>query len=97
MGDTLIFSMKFSKIISLTDTSSVCSFRHDIKYSKVFAEALQVMLWDNRQHDMQRAAGFLKRLSTLALHLAPAEAMAGKKFRCQFAVESISSLPGKRP
>lgn len=53
------------------------SFRHDIKYSKVFAEALQVMLWDNRQHDMQRAAGFLKRLTTLALHLAPAEAMAG--------------------
>lgn len=52
------------------------SVRHNIKYSKVFAEALQVMLWDNRQHDMQRAAGFLKRLSTLALHLAPAEAMA---------------------
>jgi len=46
----------------------------------VFAEALQVMLWDNRQHDMQRAAGFLKRLSTLALHLAPAEAMAGMRF-----------------
>ncbi|KAG0625935.1 hypothetical protein M758_2G089700 [Ceratodon purpureus] len=52
------------------------SVRHDIKYSKVFAEALEVMLWNNRQNDMQRAAGFLKRLSTLALHLAPAEAMA---------------------
>lgn len=52
-------------------------FRQDMKYSKVFAEALQVMLWDSRQHDMQRAAGFLKRLATLALHLAPAEAMSG--------------------
>lgn len=45
-----------------------------------------MMLWDNRQHDMQRAAGFLKRLSTLALHLAPAEAMAGMKSQCRFAV-----------
>jgi hypothetical protein len=44
----------------------------------VLAEALQVMLWDNRQHDMQRVAAFIKRLSTKSLHVGPAEVMAGK-------------------
>jgi hypothetical protein len=51
--------------------------RDEEKYGEVFVQALQVMLLEGRQHDMQRAAGFIKRLSSLALHLGPAEAMAG--------------------
>ncbi|KAI5067225.1 hypothetical protein GOP47_0017753 [Adiantum capillus-veneris] len=41
----------------------------------VLAEALQVMLWESRQHDMQRVAAFIKRLAAEALHLGPAEAI----------------------
>lgn len=52
------------------------SLRDEEKYGEVFVQALQVMLLEGRQHDMQRAAGFIKRLSSLALHLGPAEAMA---------------------
>lgn len=58
-------------------SSVVLCVRNEGKYSKVLAQALQVMLWENRQHDMQRAAAFLKRLSTVSLHLGPAECMAG--------------------
>ena len=50
----------------------------------VLAEALQVMLWDSRQHDMQRVSAFVKRLSTKSLHIGPAEGMAGKASLCFF-------------
>ncbi|KAG6405162.1 hypothetical protein SASPL_132748 [Salvia splendens] len=42
----------------------------------LLAEALKIMLCDERQHDMQRAAAFIKRLATFALCFRPAESMA---------------------
>ncbi|XP_078177729.1 nucleolar complex-associated protein 3-like [Carex rostrata] len=42
---------------------------------EVLAEALKTMLWDGRQHDMQRAAAFIKRLATFSLSFGTAEAM----------------------
>ncbi|KAK2972020.1 hypothetical protein RJ640_005040 [Escallonia rubra] len=44
---------------------------------EVLAEALKIMLCDDRQHDMQRAAAFIKRLATFALCFGSAESMAG--------------------
>lgn len=41
----------------------------------VLADALQVMLWESRQHDMQRVAAFVKRLAAESMHLGPAEAV----------------------
>ncbi|KAJ4789323.1 Nucleolar complex protein 3-like protein [Rhynchospora pubera] len=43
---------------------------------EVLAEALKTMLWDGRQHDMQRAAAFIKRLATFSLSFGSSEAMA---------------------
>lgn len=43
---------------------------------EVLAEALKTMLWEGKQHDMQRAAAFIKRLATFALSCGSAEAMA---------------------
>lgn len=45
---------------------------------EVLAEALKIMLCDDRQHDMQRAAAFIKRLATFSLCFGSAESMAGK-------------------
>ncbi|PKA60477.1 hypothetical protein AXF42_Ash017883 [Apostasia shenzhenica] len=42
----------------------------------VLAEALKIMLCDGKQHDMQRAAAFIKRLATFALNFDSSEAMA---------------------
>lgn len=50
----------------------------------VLAEALKTMLWDGRQHDMQRAAAFIKRLATFSLSFGTAEAMSGTPLRLQF-------------
>ncbi|KAL3685934.1 hypothetical protein R1sor_003956 [Riccia sorocarpa] len=50
--------------------------RKEEKSGQILAEALQAMLWEGRHTDMQRAAAFVKRLSTLAFHLESAEAMA---------------------
>lgn len=44
---------------------------------EVLAEAMKVMLCDDRQHDMQRAAAFIKRLSSFSLCFGTAESMAG--------------------
>lgn len=44
---------------------------------EVLAEVLKVMLWEGKQHDMQRAAAFVKRLATFSLSYGSAEAMAG--------------------
>ena len=43
----------------------------------MLAEALKIMLCDDRQHDMQRAAAFIKRLATFSLCFGSAESMAG--------------------
>ncbi|XAR56909.1 hypothetical protein NMG60_11037554 [Bertholletia excelsa] len=43
---------------------------------EVLAEALKIMLCDERQHDMQRAAAFIKRLATFSLCFGSAESMA---------------------
>ncbi|KAM7263436.1 hypothetical protein ACFE04_001119 [Oxalis oulophora] len=44
---------------------------------EVLAEALKIMLCDDRQHDMQKAAAFVKRLATFSLCFGSAESMAG--------------------
>jgi nucleolar complex protein 3 len=44
---------------------------------EVLAEALKIMLCDDRQHDMQKAAAFIKRLATLSLCVGSADSMAG--------------------
>lgn len=44
---------------------------------EVLAEALKIMLCDDRQHDMQRAAAFIKRLATFSLCFGSAESMTG--------------------
>ncbi|XP_073061583.1 nucleolar complex-associated protein 3-like [Primulina eburnea] len=43
---------------------------------EVLAEALKIMLCDDRQHDMQRAAAFIKHLVTFSLCFGSAESMA---------------------
>ncbi|XP_077244462.1 binding protein [Tasmannia lanceolata] len=43
---------------------------------EVLAEALKIMLCEGRQHDMQRAAAFVKRLATFSLCFGSAEALA---------------------
>lgn len=43
----------------------------------MLAEALKIMLCDGKQHDMQRAAAFIKRLANFSLFFGDAEAYAG--------------------
>eukprot|EP00250_Pteridium_aquilinum_P018457 c24095_g1_i1 orf=135-2744(+) len=61
--------------VSLYNLLLCHSFIRDEHDGLVLAEALQVMLWESRQHDMQRVAAFVKRLASESLHLGPAEAM----------------------
>lgn len=42
---------------------------------EVLAEALKIMLCEDRQHDMQKAAAFVKRLATFSLCFSSAESM----------------------
>lgn len=51
-------------------------FGRDECSGEVLAEAFQVMLWDCRQHDMQRVAAFVKRLALDSLQLGTADVMA---------------------
>ncbi|XP_074569211.1 nucleolar complex-associated protein 3 [Curcuma longa] len=51
-------------------------YRPDRDQGEVLAEALKIMLWEGKQHDMQRAAAFIKRLATFSLSYGSAEAMA---------------------
>ncbi|XP_057818139.2 nucleolar complex-associated protein 3 isoform X2 [Cryptomeria japonica] len=44
-------------------------------HGQALSEALQIMLCEVRQHDMQRVAAFTKRLASLSLHFGSAEAM----------------------
>ncbi|THU50430.1 hypothetical protein C4D60_Mb06t20140 [Musa balbisiana] len=51
-------------------------YRPDRDCGEVLAKALKTMLWEGKQHDMQRAAAFIKRLATFSLSFGSAEAMA---------------------
>ncbi|MBA0783404.1 hypothetical protein Gotri_001124 [Gossypium trilobum] len=55
----------------------VLEFRPGRDEGEVLAEALKIMLCDDRQHDMQKAAAFIKRLATFALCFGSAESVAG--------------------
>ncbi|XP_059661855.1 nucleolar complex-associated protein 3 [Cornus florida] len=54
----------------------ILEYRPGRDQGEVLAEALKIMLCDNRQHDMQRAAAFIKRLATFSLCFGSAESMA---------------------
>ncbi|KAH1032314.1 hypothetical protein J1N35_044488 [Gossypium stocksii] len=54
----------------------VLEYRPGRDEGEVLAEALKIMLCDDRQHDMQKAAAFIKRLATFALCFGSAESMA---------------------
>ncbi|MCI12026.1 nucleolar complex protein 3, partial [Trifolium medium] len=55
----------------------VLEYRPGRDEGEVLAEALKIMLCDDRQHDMQKAAAFIKRLATLSLCVGSADSMAG--------------------
>ncbi|KAI3456684.1 hypothetical protein Pfo_013347 [Paulownia fortunei] len=54
----------------------ILEYRPGRDQGEVLAEALKIMLFDDRQHDMQRAAAFIKRLATFSLCFGSAESMA---------------------
>lgn len=54
----------------------IYEYRRGRDQGEVLAEALKIMLCDDRQHDMQRAAAFIKRLATFSLCFGSAESMA---------------------
>ncbi|TYH91943.1 hypothetical protein ES332_A13G148600v1 [Gossypium tomentosum] len=54
----------------------VLEYRPGRDEGEVLAEAHKIMLCDDRQHDMQKAAAFIKRLATFALCFGSAESMA---------------------
>ncbi|XP_022147948.1 nucleolar complex protein 3 homolog [Momordica charantia] len=51
-------------------------YRPGRDHGEVLAEALKIMLCDDRQHDMQKAAAFIKRLATFSLCFGSAESLA---------------------
>ncbi|GKV29310.1 hypothetical protein SLEP1_g38247 [Rubroshorea leprosula] len=54
----------------------ILEYRPGRDEGEVLAEALKIMLCDDRQHDMQKAAAFVKRLATFSLSFGSAESMA---------------------
>ncbi|XP_057978054.1 nucleolar complex-associated protein 3 [Malania oleifera] len=54
----------------------ILEYRPGRDQGEVLAEALKLMLCEDRQHDMQRTAAFIKRLATCSLCLGSAESMA---------------------
>lgn len=54
----------------------ILEYRPGRDQGEVLAEALKIMLCDDRQHDMQKAAAFVKRLATFSLFFGCAESMA---------------------
>ncbi|XP_038996576.1 nucleolar complex protein 3 homolog isoform X2 [Hibiscus syriacus] len=54
----------------------VLDYRPGRDQGEVLAEALKIILCDDRQHDMQKAAAFVKRLATFSLCFGSAESMA---------------------
>ncbi|KAL3627099.1 hypothetical protein CASFOL_028462 [Castilleja foliolosa] len=54
----------------------ILEYRPGRDEGEILAEALKIMLCDDRQHDMQRAAAFIKRLTSFSLCFGSAESMA---------------------
>ncbi|KAJ9562603.1 hypothetical protein OSB04_007763 [Centaurea solstitialis] len=54
----------------------ILEYRPGRDQGEVLAEAMKVMLCDDRQHDMQRAAAFIKRLASFSLCFGASESMA---------------------
>ncbi|KAJ7982034.1 Nucleolar complex protein 3 like [Quillaja saponaria] len=54
----------------------ILEYRPGRDQGEVLAEALKMMLCEDRQHDMQKTAAFIKRLSTFSLCFGSAESMA---------------------
>ncbi|XP_075082454.1 nucleolar complex-associated protein 3-like [Nicotiana tabacum] len=54
----------------------IIEYRPGRDKGQILAEALKIMLCDDRQHDMQRAAAFIKRLATFSLCFGSAESLA---------------------
>ncbi|XP_021820779.1 nucleolar complex protein 3 homolog isoform X1 [Prunus avium] len=54
----------------------ILEYRPGRDQGEVLAEALKMMLCEDRQHDMQKAAAFVKRLATFSLCSGSAESMA---------------------
>lgn len=59
----------------------------------MLAEALKIMLCEDRQHDMQKAAAFVKRLATFSLCFGSAESMAGRLYIRNIFVGNKLSMP----
>lgn len=54
----------------------ILEYRPGRDQGEVLAEAFKIMLCDDRHHDMQKAAAFVKRLATFSLTFGSAESMA---------------------
>ncbi|CAL0328831.1 unnamed protein product [Lupinus luteus] len=54
----------------------IVEYRPGRDQGEVLAEALKIMLCDDKQHDMQKTAAFIKRLATLSLCFGSPESMA---------------------
>lgn len=68
---------RFGKVMVEHIINSIFYCVCDRDQGEVLAEALKIMLCDDRQHDMQKAAAFVKRLATFSLFFGCAESMAG--------------------
>ncbi|XP_057516509.1 nucleolar complex-associated protein 3 isoform X2 [Amaranthus tricolor] len=75
----------------------ILEYRPGRDEGEIFAEALKIMLCDDRQHDMQRAAAFIKRLASSSLCFGSAESMAAlvtvknllqKNMKCRYMLEN---------
>lgn len=75
----------------------IIEYRPGRDHGEVLAEALKIILCDDRQHDMQRAAAFIKRLATSSLCFGSAESMAAlvtvknllqKNVKCRYMLEN---------
>lgn len=75
----------------------ILEYRPGRDQGEILAEALKIMLCDDRQHDMQRAAAFIKRLASSSLCFGSAESMAAlvtvknllqKNFKCRYMLEN---------
>ncbi|KAF8037855.1 hypothetical protein BT93_B0637 [Corymbia citriodora subsp. variegata] len=75
----------------------ILEYRPGRDRGEVLAEALKMMLCNDRQHDMQKAAAFIKRLATFSLCFESAESMAAlvtlkhllqKNIKCRVLLEN---------
>ncbi|KMT17353.1 hypothetical protein BVRB_2g038110 [Beta vulgaris subsp. vulgaris] len=75
----------------------ILEYRPGRDQGQILAEALKIMLCDDRQHDMQRAGAFIKRLASSTLCFGSAESMAAlvtvknllqKNVKCRYMLEN---------